>query len=179
MTKARFQVSRRAFLRAAAAAGVAAALPPRSSRAADARIDVLAAEPIGPVTADLYGQFAEHIGGVIYDGIWVGEDSKIPNIDGIRKAIVDHMRRLGPRRRSAGPAAASPTATTGATASARAAKRPRRTNFWAGEWRERPTVPPSTIRTSSAPTSSCASAGSPAASPTWPRICAACPREEF
>ena len=55
MTKLAFPVSRRAFLRVAAVAGVAAALPPRSSRAADARIDVLASEPIGPVTADLYG----------------------------------------------------------------------------------------------------------------------------
>ena len=32
----------------------------------------------------MYSQFAEHIGGVIYDGIWVGPDSKIANVDGIR-----------------------------------------------------------------------------------------------
>ena len=44
----------------------------------------------------LYGQFTEHIGGVIYDGIWVGPDSKIPNIDGIRRSLVEHVRRLGP-----------------------------------------------------------------------------------
>jgi alpha-N-arabinofuranosidase len=32
---------------------------------------------------------------VIYDGIWVGPDSKIPNIDGIRKQFVDDMRAIG------------------------------------------------------------------------------------
>jgi alpha-N-arabinofuranosidase len=44
----------------------------------------------------LYGQFAEHIGGVIYDGVWVGPDSKVPNIGGIRRSLVEHVRRLGP-----------------------------------------------------------------------------------
>ena len=44
----------------------------------------------------LYSQFAEHIGGVIYDGIWVGPESKVANIDGIRQALVEHVRQLGP-----------------------------------------------------------------------------------
>ena len=39
------------------------------------RIDILLDEPIGPVTADLYGHFVEHLGGVVYDGVWVGERS--------------------------------------------------------------------------------------------------------
>jgi alpha-L-arabinofuranosidase len=52
-------------------------------------------EPIGTIRPALYGQFAEHIGGVIYDGIWVGPESKVPNTDGIRRALVDHVRRLG------------------------------------------------------------------------------------
>ena len=43
----------------------------------------------------LYSQFTEHIGGVIYDGIWVGPDSKVANTDGIRTALVEHVRRLG------------------------------------------------------------------------------------
>ena len=57
-------------------------------------------EPIAPITADLYGHFVEHLGGVVYDGIWVGEGSRIPNSNGIRQALVDHMRRLpkGPIR---------------------------------------------------------------------------------
>jgi alpha-L-arabinofuranosidase len=59
-------------------------------------VDVLLNEPIGTIKPGLYGHFTEHIGGVIYDGIWVGPDSKIANIDGIRRSLVEHMRGLGP-----------------------------------------------------------------------------------
>ena len=31
---------------------------------------------------EIYGQFAEHLGRCIYDGIWVGPESDIPNING-------------------------------------------------------------------------------------------------
>src|SRR4029453_18240928 len=86
-------MNRRHFLRSAAA-GAALALAPRSARAADARIDVLADETIAPITADLYGHFVEHLGAVVYDGIWVGEQSKIPHTNGIRQAVVDHLKRL-------------------------------------------------------------------------------------
>src|SRR2546428_11855846 len=55
-------------------------LAPRSARAADARIEVLVNEPIGTISPEIYGHFIEHLGGVIYDGVWVGEQSKIPNI---------------------------------------------------------------------------------------------------
>ncbi len=58
-------------------------------------LDVLLDEPIGTIKPALYGHFAEHIGGVIYDGIWVGPDSKIPNVDGIRRQLIDHVKRLG------------------------------------------------------------------------------------
>ena len=61
--------SRRRFL-AAAAAGGAGLLAARSARAAGARIEVLLDEAIGPVAPELYGQFVEHLGGVVYDGIW-------------------------------------------------------------------------------------------------------------
>ena len=80
-----------------AAAGVIAAwLPggtaePASEQTVTVRLD----EPFGTIKPALYSQFAEHIGGVIYDGIWVGPDSKVPNIDGIRRALVEHVRRLG------------------------------------------------------------------------------------
>ena len=32
---------------------------------------------------------------VIYDGIWVGRDSKVPNLDGIRRQFVEDMKRIG------------------------------------------------------------------------------------
>ena len=40
-------------------------------------VTVLLDEPIGTIRPAIYSQFAEHIGGVIYDGIWVGTDSKV------------------------------------------------------------------------------------------------------
>jgi len=58
-------------------------------------VNVLLDESTGVIKPALYGQFTEHLGGVIYDGIWVGPDSKVPNIDGIRRALVEHVRRLG------------------------------------------------------------------------------------
>jgi alpha-N-arabinofuranosidase len=42
----------------------------------------------------LYGQFIEHLGGCIYDGIWVGEDSAIPNDRGIRLDTVEALKKL-------------------------------------------------------------------------------------
>lgn len=51
---------------------------------------------IGTINPNIYGHFAEHIGGVIYDGIWVGKDSKIPNVDGIRKELIEYMKRINP-----------------------------------------------------------------------------------
>ncbi len=84
---------RRDFLSSTLAMAVTS-LAPRSTRAADALVEVLVNEPIGDIAPELHGHFTEHLGGVIYDGIWVGEDSKIPNVGGIRKALVDRMRQL-------------------------------------------------------------------------------------
>jgi alpha-N-arabinofuranosidase len=89
------KIGRRHFLKTTAWAG-ATLLAARSSRAADAKIEILTGEPIGKISPDIYGHFTENIGGVVYDGIWVGEDSKIPNIGGIRAALVEQMRRLKP-----------------------------------------------------------------------------------
>ena len=52
------------------------------------KVDVLLNEKIGVISPYLHGQFAEHLGELIYPGIWVGEDSNIPNIGGIRKDII-------------------------------------------------------------------------------------------
>lgn len=50
----------------------------------------------GVIRPELHSQFIEVLGACIYDGIWVGEDSDIPNIDGIRKDFVDAMKHLAP-----------------------------------------------------------------------------------
>ncbi len=46
------------------------------------------------IDRNLFGQFAEHLGHGIYDGIWVGPDSKIPNTRGIRNDVVAALRAL-------------------------------------------------------------------------------------
>jgi len=46
------------------------------------------------INKNIYGHFAEHLGRCIYDGIWVGPDSDIPNVNGYRKDIVDALKEL-------------------------------------------------------------------------------------
>ncbi len=46
------------------------------------------------IPADIYGQFAEHLGTCIYGGIWVGEDSPIPNTNGYRNDVLNALRDL-------------------------------------------------------------------------------------
>jgi alpha-L-arabinofuranosidase len=131
--------TRRTFLQLLGASA-AVALAPRHSHAADARVEVLVNEPIGEVTADVYGHFVEHLGGVVYDGIWVGEQSKIPNINGIRKALIDHMKRLPPGaiRWPGGCFADSYDWRDGVGPRA---SRPRRTNFWVNDMAKLPDGP--------------------------------------
>ena len=90
------KLGRRALLRQVIAGTTAFAAIRKVSAAADSKVEIILEEPIGTISPDLHGHFAEHIGGVVYDGIWVGEGSKIPNIGGIRKALVEHMRVLNP-----------------------------------------------------------------------------------
>lgn len=51
---------------------------------------------IGNIAPEIYGHFSEHIGGVIYDGLWVGKDSDIPNINGFRKELVEKLKAINP-----------------------------------------------------------------------------------
>ncbi len=56
---------------------------------------VLHADQPGPiVNKNIYGHFAEHLGRGIYEGIWVGPDSKIPNTRGIRNDVVAALKEL-------------------------------------------------------------------------------------
>jgi alpha-N-arabinofuranosidase len=89
------------MFRAASASSLVGSAPwARRARGAEPAGDALAVEvllnePIARIKPALYGHFAEHIGGVIYDGVWVGPDSKIANTGGVRQALVEHVRRLG------------------------------------------------------------------------------------
>jgi alpha-N-arabinofuranosidase len=46
------------------------------------------------INKNIYGHFSEHLGGCIYGGIWVGEDSSIPNTRGIRNDVVSALRKM-------------------------------------------------------------------------------------
>ena len=50
-------------------------------------LTVKVAKIIGEIDPKIYGHFIEHLGRCIYDGIWVGEKSPIPNIKGFRKEV--------------------------------------------------------------------------------------------
>ena len=58
------------------------------------RLSVLLAEPIATINPALHGHFAEHLGELIYPGIWVGPDSAVPNVDGIRTDVVEALLPL-------------------------------------------------------------------------------------
>ena len=128
--------TRRDFLRAgiAGAAGIVLAdsAPAWAQTATDARIEVLLGEPIAAISPNVYGQFAENLGGVVYDGIWVGETSPVPNVGGVRKALVDHLRAIkAPLMRFPGGCYADSYDWRDGVGPP--AERPRRTNFWVDE----------------------------------------------
>lgn len=52
--------------------------------------------PGSVIHPEVYGHFSEHIGGVIYGGVWVGEDSEIPNIHGYRRDLVELFAKIKP-----------------------------------------------------------------------------------
>src|SRR5512145_1229980 len=49
----------------------------------------------GPrIDRNLFGQFAEHLGNGVYEGVWVGPDSAIPNTRGIRNDVVAALKAI-------------------------------------------------------------------------------------
>ncbi|TWU30401.1 alpha-N-arabinofuranosidase [Bythopirellula polymerisocia] len=48
----------------------------------------------GTISKHIYGHFMEHLGRCIYDGLWVGEDSSIPNTRGIRNDVIAALKEL-------------------------------------------------------------------------------------
>ena len=93
------------LLRATATIALMASAPALAQTAsAPAPVAEVQAEP-GPLTIeadkpgatinrDIFGQFAEHLGTGIYGGVWVGKDSKIPNVRGIRSDVVGALKEI-------------------------------------------------------------------------------------
>jgi alpha-N-arabinofuranosidase len=59
-----------------------------------ARVVIHADEPIAQINPNIYGHFAEHLGSLIYGGLWVGTESKIPNDRGIRLDVVKALKEI-------------------------------------------------------------------------------------
>jgi alpha-N-arabinofuranosidase len=49
---------------------------------------------LGTISPELYGHFSEHLGRCIYEGIYVGEQSDIPNVNGMRTDVVEALKEL-------------------------------------------------------------------------------------
>jgi alpha-L-arabinofuranosidase len=124
-------MERRQFLKSSAIAGgmLTCSGVKAWAKSSEARIEIFRDEPGSLISPNLFGQFTEHIGGVIYDGIWVGEDSKIPNRFGIRSELIEMLSKIKvPVIRWPGGCFADTYDWMDGVGPA--AQRPTRTNFW-------------------------------------------------
>jgi alpha-L-arabinofuranosidase len=71
---------------------VAMAVPVAAAQKIQLSVDV--SKPGAKIDRNIFGQFAEHLGHGVYEGIWVGPDSKIPNTRGIRNDVVAALKAL-------------------------------------------------------------------------------------
>jgi alpha-L-arabinofuranosidase len=87
-----FGSSVREFLVGFTLLAVIAVAPSASAQKLDIFVDVSKAGP--KIDRNIFGQFAEHLGHGIYEGIWVGIDSTIPNTRGIRNDVVAALKAI-------------------------------------------------------------------------------------
>lgn len=52
-------------------------------------------QKISKINKDIYGNFSEHLGRCIYEGLFVGKDSDIPNVNGMRCDVVNALKEMG------------------------------------------------------------------------------------
>ena len=53
-----------------------------------------AAQKMGKINKEIYGHFSEHLGRCIYEGMYVGENSDIPNVNGMRTDVVEALKEI-------------------------------------------------------------------------------------
>jgi alpha-L-arabinofuranosidase len=58
------------------------------------RLAIDVSQPGAKIDRNIFGQFAEHLGHGVYEGIWVGPDSRIPNTRGMRNDVIDALKAL-------------------------------------------------------------------------------------
>ncbi len=81
------------FSKALGALAIAGAAAPLAL-AQDATVVVNADLGETTISRHIYGHFSEHLGHCIYGGLWVGKDSKIPNVNGVRKDVIDALKKI-------------------------------------------------------------------------------------
>ena len=64
------------------------------SASAQTKVTIHADQGKYKINREIYGQFSEHLGSCIYGGLWVGENSPIPNINGYRKDVFEALKAL-------------------------------------------------------------------------------------
>jgi hypothetical protein len=77
-----------------------AIVAPAAAQRVELSIDV--SKTGAKIDRNIFGQFAEHLGHGIYEGIWVGPDSAIPNTRGIRNDVVSAQGTQSPECSLAG-----------------------------------------------------------------------------
>ncbi len=68
--------------------------PARAQSAYDATLAIRLDQPQAVINRNIYGHFAEHLGRLVYEGLWVGEDSPIPNTRGLRNDVLAALKEL-------------------------------------------------------------------------------------
>ncbi len=59
-----------------------------------ARLEIRSKNKKSTISEEIYGHFSEHLGRCIYGGLYVGEDSPIEQVNGMRKDVVDALRAI-------------------------------------------------------------------------------------
>src|SRR5260370_25120296 len=73
---------------------ISIALTAPAAAAQKVQISVDVSKTGSKIDRNIFGQFAEHLGHGIYEGVWVGPDSRIPNTRGIRNDVVAALKAL-------------------------------------------------------------------------------------
>src|SRR5882672_12272140 len=79
---------------AATVCGVAFAQAATRPEPVEAQLTIDADQPGARIAPELHGQFMEHLGRNVYEGIWVGQNSSIPNTRGYRNDVLAALKKL-------------------------------------------------------------------------------------
>ena len=59
-----------------------------------AKLVINAERKLSHINKELQGHFSEHLGRCIYEGLYVGENSEIPNVNGMRTDVVEALKQI-------------------------------------------------------------------------------------